>query len=49
MPANVTHTHEFRPGRWLRAALIACALAYVAGVISASSVIPQETATVCPR
>lgn len=50
MSPTITHTHEFRPGRWLSAALIACVAAYVLGLITASSAVtPKESATVCTR
>ncbi|GAA4024887.1 hypothetical protein GCM10022247_56640 [Allokutzneria multivorans] len=50
MPSSINHTHEFRPGRWLRAAFIAVCVAYILGLITANVVVsPQAPASVCAR
>lgn len=48
-PATVTHSREFRPGRWLVLAAAACAAAYLFGVISGTpaDTTPAPQSAVC--
>lgn len=48
MPPTITHTREFRPGRWLGAAALACLAAFVIGLSWGSPRVVQQPGTIQP-
>lgn len=48
MPPTITHTREFRPGRWLGATALACLAAFVIGLSWGSPRVVQPTMTTPP-